>query len=169
MATIVELSATEATTYLSDLVDVLRDAVDNGSSVGFLPPLSEKDAGAYWLRVIETIGKTRVLLAAKQDNAVVGVVMLEFASMPNGRHRAEVQKLLVHSKARRQGIATALMSEIENAARQHSKSLLVLDTCRGYSAEQLYKKLGWREAGEIPKFALEPDGFCDTVIFYKQL
>jgi GNAT superfamily N-acetyltransferase len=51
--------------------------------------------------------------------------------MPNASHRAEVQKLLVLRSWRRQGIGLALMTAIEQAARQTGRSLLVLDTRLG--------------------------------------
>jgi RimJ/RimL family protein N-acetyltransferase len=48
--------------------------------------------------------------------------------------------------------------------------LLLLDTCKGSAAERLYTSLGWRRVGEVPQFALNPDGsWCDTVFFYKRI
>jgi len=167
--TIERLSAAQARAVLPELAEVLQDAVHNGASVSFLPPLELEEAARFWEKVVQGIENgTRVLLVARK-NRLVGTVMLEFATMPNGLHRAEVQKLLVHTSARRQGIAQKLLGKMEKAAREAGKTLLVLDTCRGYEAERLYRRLGWREVGVIPKFAKEPQGYCDTVIFYKPL
>ncbi|MDC3945694.1 GNAT family N-acetyltransferase, partial [Pseudomonas aeruginosa] len=50
------------------------------------------------------------------------------------------------------------------------KSLLVLDTVSGSGAERLYLKVGWTRVGEIPDYALMPDGaLCPTTYFYKRL
>jgi hypothetical protein len=47
---------------------------------------------------------------------------------------------------------------------------LVLDTRLGNSAEQLYRKLQYREAGIIPSYARSAEGTLDaTIIFYKLL
>jgi GNAT superfamily N-acetyltransferase len=165
-----QLSAAEAGRLLPQLFALLKNAVDNGASVSFLPPLSGAEGTRFWQKVSGGIeGGQRVVLVAKQTGQVVGTVQLELSQTPNGLHRAEVQKLLVHTEARGQGIATALMEEVERIAKAIGRTLLYLDTCKGHSAEPLYRKLGWTEAGVIPGFARVPEGFCDTVLFYKQL
>jgi hypothetical protein len=48
--------------------------------------------------------------------------------------------------------------------------LLTLDTRADDAGDALYRRLGWREAGRIPGFALNADGTpCDTLFFYKQI
>jgi GNAT superfamily N-acetyltransferase len=113
----------------------------------------------------------RIVLAALEGERVIGCVHLVLAGQPNGLHRADVQKVLVHSDMRRQGIATRLMSAIEATARTEQRSLLVLDTERGSGAEIFYERIGYLRVGVIPKFALNFDGsvLIDTVVFYKQL
>jgi ribosomal protein S18 acetylase RimI-like enzyme len=89
---------------------------------------------------------------------------------PNQPHRADIAKLLVHRSARNQGVAALLMQQVEEASRQASKTLLVLDTVTGDAAERLYTRLGWTRVGVIPDYALYPDGrLCATTVFYKQL
>ena len=111
----------------------------------------------------------REVLLAAWDNAVLaGTVMLEFASSPNQPHRAEVQKLLVHPDARRAGVARALMTRLEIEATRGGRTLLTLDTRAGDAAEQLYRAMGWHEAGRIPGYALNADRTpCDTIFFWK--
>ena len=49
------------------------------------------------------------------------------------------------------------------------RTLLVLDTASG-DAERLYARHGWQRCGEIPGYALFPDGRpCATTIFFKPL
>ena len=101
---------------------------------------------------------------------ITGTVQLRPAPMPNQPHRADIAKLLVHRRARRQGLGRMLMQEIERRARSAGFTLLVLDTKRGDAAESLYRNAGWTEVGVIPGYALNPDGtMCDTVVFYKEL
>ena len=79
-------------------------------------------------------------------------------------------KLLVHEKARRKGAAMALMEELEVQARARGISVLVLDTSTGSGAETFYQRAGWQIVGEIPRYALMPDGaMTATSVFYKFL
>jgi len=97
-------------------------------------------------------------------------VQLSLGQKENGRHRAEVQKLLVHTRYRNRGLGRRLMDAIESEARQRDLTLLVLDTIAGELAEQLYLKLGYVRVGEIPNYASFPDGrLWTTVIFYEEL
>jgi ribosomal protein S18 acetylase RimI-like enzyme len=168
---IARLDAEQATQVLPDLIALLRDAVDGGASIGFLPPLSAQEAEAYWREVIDALKKPyRIMLIARSDGAVAGTVQLNLESRANGRHRAEVMKLIVHSAQRRRGIAQALMQAIEAEARKAKRTTLVLDTRAGDAAEPLYLKLSWIAAGKIPRYAANADGSVDpTVIMYKLL
>lgn len=170
--TIQRLSAPEILAYKDSLVELLRDAVDNGSSVNFLAPLDLGIAAAFWEKVAGYVeADERVVIAALDGDQVVGSTQLVLATQQNGQHRAEVQKVFVHTSARRQGIATRLVAAIEDEARAIGRHLLVLDTERGSDAERLYERVGYTRAGVIPQFALNYDGskLIDTVLFYKLL
>jgi acetyltransferase len=111
-----------------------------------------------------------MLVATTAQGEVAGSVQLALGQKGNGRHRAEVQKLLVHSRHRNQGLGRRLMDEIEIEAQQRGISVLVLDTIEGELAEQFYLKLGYVRVGEIPNYARFPDGrLWATVIFYREL
>jgi acetyltransferase len=88
---------------------------------------------------------------------------------PNARHRAEVTKVMVHTKTRRQGIGRALMRVVEAEARRRGRTTLVLDTRRGDHAERLYAGAGWTLAGLIPKYARSANGRLDASAFYYKL
>lgn len=88
----------------------------------------------------------------------------------NQPHRADVAKMLVHRKARRQGLAQRLLAAVEEAARAAEKTVLVLDTATGSDAERLYQRAGWQRVGMVPDYALMPDGaMCGTTFFYKRV
>src|SRR5262249_38253198 len=91
------VSAERAREVLGDLVRLLQDAVADGASIGFLAPLSDEEAGAYWRGVADDIasGSRVLLLAWTAPGAAAGSVQLELAARPNATHRAEVQKLMV--------------------------------------------------------------------------
>ena len=96
--------------------------------------------------------------------------MLIPAWSPNQPHRADISKLLVARRARRRGVAEALMAEAEVAARALGRTLLMLDTVEASDAERLYRRLGWTAYGVVPDFALLPDGRpWGCTFFYKAL
>lgn len=170
MCEIRTLSAQQLDEYLDSLIALLQDTVESGASVGFVPPVPESDARAYWAGVRNAVAAgSRIVVAAVEDG-VLGSVQLDLAGMPNARHRAEVMKLMVHRAARRRGIGKALMLALEDAARRANRRLLVLDTRPGDPAEQLYLALGYARAGVIPHYALSARGTLDpTVYMYREL
>lgn len=156
---------------IPDLAVILADAVAGGASVGFLTPFSPDDAATWWQGIERDVVRGDVVVVvARLERRVVGTAQLRLAKLPNALHRAEVAKVLVHRSARRQGVATALMREIERIALTEARTLLVLDTIAGSEAEPLYTKLGWTRVAEIPRYAGMPDGeLRPTVIFYRDL
>ena len=152
---------------IEGLALLLLDATAAGASVGFLDSTTLEFAKEWWRQSIANAG---IVLVARDEEGIAGTVQLRPASMPNQRHRADVAKLLVHRRARRQGLGAMLMEEIELRARSAGFTLLTLDTKRGDAAESLYRRAGWSEVGVIPGYAQNPDGsMCDTVVFYKEL
>jgi ribosomal protein S18 acetylase RimI-like enzyme len=156
---------------LPALVALLRDAVEGGASIGFLLPLTEADAIQYWQDVVTALrGLHRILLVVRIDQNIAGTVQLDLASRPNGIHRAEVAKLMVHTAYRKQGVGRALMHAIEKEAQLAGRTTLVLDTREGDPSEHLYTKLGYVRAGIIPEYARSTDGSLHTtVLMYKLL
>lgn len=171
MHTIEQLSREQALAILPKLAELLQDTVNNGSSVGFIPPQASQTAEAYWLATLAEVARgERILLASREGGEVTGTVQLALVMKENGLHRAEVQKLLVHTGFRRRGIARSLMKAIEAAAMRAGRTLLVLDTEQGSPAESLYESCGYTRAGVIPQYARSAEGsFISTVIFYRLL
>lgn len=148
---------------------VLLDCVEGGASVGFMQPLTPDQAFAFWQRVAAGVAAgERALLVARDGVGIVGTVQLVLDQPDNQVHRADLCKMLVHRRGRRQGLGAALMQGAEDMARACGKKLLVLDTATGSDAERLYARLGWSRVGGIPNYAHWPDGgLCGTTIFYK--
>jgi acetyltransferase len=171
---VARLAATEARAHLPQLHELLRDAVDSGASVGFLPPLPADEAEAYWQDVVAAIDAGhRVLLVAHEPGAgheLLGTVQLDLATRPNALLRAEVSKLLVHTRARRRGVARQLLEALEREAQQLGRSTLVLDTRHGDAAEVLYQNMGYQFVGAIPAYFINHDGQPHaTAMYYKLL
>jgi GNAT superfamily N-acetyltransferase len=156
---------------IEQLADVLIDCVEGGASVSFMHPLSRERAVAFWRRVAQGVAaRERALLVAEDAHGLCGTVQLVLEQPENQPHRADVAKMLVHRRARRQGLGAALMKAVEATARECGKTLLVLDTVTGGDAERLYARLGWERVGVIPGYALMPQGDpCGTTVFYRNL
>ncbi len=156
---------------VQQLADVLIDCVEGGASVSFMLPLTRERALAFWHRVARDVAAgARALLVAEDALGICGTVQLVFDLPENQPHRGDLAKMLVHHRARRQGLGAALMRAAEDAARESGKTLLVLDAVTGGDAERLYARLGWVKVGVIPDYALMPDGApCDTTVFYRDL
>jgi GNAT superfamily N-acetyltransferase len=171
MVEIRELSAEEGREHQKALAEVLWDCVEGGASVSFMSPFSRADAENFFDTVLNEVEKgNRILLAAFYETKLVGTVQMITATPPNQPHRADIAKLLVSQAARSQGVGSRLMEAVEETARRVGKTLLVLDTVTGGSAEKLYARLGWTRVGVIPNYALFPNGqFCDTTVFFKQI
>lgn len=172
MITIEELSGDGIRAAADDLARVLQDCVAHGASVGFLPPFIVADARRFWLDVAaQADAGARTLFAARDDTGMVcGTVQLALAMPANGAHRAEVNKMLVHTGHRRQGVGQRLLQAAEARARALRRTLLVLDTWVGSGAQHLYAGLGYRTAGDIPGYAILEDGRLGaTRVMYKVL
>ena len=164
------LTLENTTQLLPKLASLLQDAVASGASIGFLQPLTHDDAVNYWREVVIALkGAHRILLIAEIDNAIIGTVQLDMANRPNGSHRAEVAKLMVHTSHRGQGVGQALMNAIEAEAKLAGRTTLILDTREGDPSERLYSKLGYTRAGTIPEYARSTDGSLHTTVFMYKL
>jgi GNAT superfamily N-acetyltransferase len=154
-------------TYVDELADVLFDCVDGGASVGYMAPFTREDARAAMSGFFD--GR-RIVLGAFDGRELVGTAQLVPSPMPNQPHRADVAKVLVRRAARGRGVASALMTHLEDEARARGFTVLVLDTVTDSDAYRLYTHLGWQRVGPIPNYALTPDGApCETTFFYKEL
>lgn len=153
------------------LSEVLMDCVAGGASVGFMQPLTRDRCTAFWRRVAEGVARgERAILVAEDAHGICGTVQLVLDLPENQPHRADLVKMLVHRRARKQGLGAALMRSAEDVARACGRTLLVLDAVTDGDAARLYKRLGWVRVGDIPSYALFPEGgLCSTTYYYREL
>jgi GNAT superfamily N-acetyltransferase len=163
------LTDVDSPAVADELGEVLADCVAGGASVGFLAPFGRDEARRWWAEALPD--PDAVTWVAREDGGrIVGVVRLVLARQPNGTHRAEVVKLLVHRDARGRGCAARLMAALEDGARGLGRTVLTLDTQTGSPAESLYLRRGWRHVGVIEDYALTTDGvLAPTTIMAKHL
>ena len=156
---------------IEGLSDVLIDCVEGGASVSFMLPMSRAKADAFWRSTAASVARGERVVLAAEDAAgtIVGTAQVILAQPENQPHRGDLAKILVHRRTRRRGVGAALLVAAERSALSAGKTLLVLDTASD-DAERLYVRQGWQRCGEIPNYALWPDGRpCATTFFYKFL
>ena len=149
------------------LSELLIEAVANGGSVSFMDPLPPETAGKFWENALAAAARgERIILGAYDGNVLVGTLTLVLDLAQNQPHRAELVKMITRVSHRNRGIATALLRECERLARGRSRTLLVLDTASDGGAAPLYESVGFKLAGEIPDYALKPQGGLTGTKFY---
>ena len=153
------------------LTDLLIDCVEGGASVSFMLPLSRARADAFWQRVGDDVAASRrALVIAEDAHGLCGTVQLILDLPENQPHRADLAKMLVHRRTRRQGLGAALLRAAEAVALECGRTVLVLDAVTGGDGARLYERMGWVKVGDVPDFALFPNGgFCGTTYYYKRL
>jgi GNAT superfamily N-acetyltransferase len=157
---------------IQGLSDLLIDVVEGGASVGFMLPLSRARAEAYWRAVCESaaLGERVLLVAEDAQGTITGTVQVLLNQPENQPHRGDIAKMQVHRRARHRGLGAALLAAAEREALEAGKTLLVLDTVTDSDGQRLFARAGWQRCGEIPDYALWPDGrLCATTIFFKKL
>ncbi|MGX7707615.1 N-acetyltransferase family protein [Methylobacterium sp. Gmos1] len=166
MTQIDHLSPAAAEAALPELAALLHACVLDGASIGFVLPFTLPEAEAFWrdgLPVLES--GARRLLVARQGGRILGSAQVGLATPPNGRHRAEITKVLVHPDARRRGLGRALMLAAEAVARAEGRTLLILDTRSDDAGEALYRALGYEVTGVVPGYACSPHGVPEACTF----
>ncbi|MDQ1708699.1 MAG: hypothetical protein QOG49_84 [Frankiaceae bacterium] len=158
------LDGEPAAAVIDDLAAVLVDCVAGGASVGFLDPLELDVAREWWQRTLRD-AYALTWVARDDSGRVVGCVRLLPSGYPNGKHRAEVAKLLVHRAARGRGVSSALMRQLEAGALERGRWLLLLDTQTDSHAERLYQRWGWQRLGVLDDHAYTPDGVLAPTTF----
>jgi GNAT superfamily N-acetyltransferase len=155
----------------SALAEVTKDCVDGGASIGFMQPFTRERGIAFWKKVgADVAAGRRALLVAEDEQGICGTVQLIFDLPENQPHRADLAKMQVHRRVRRHGVGAALLGAAEQAARESGRTLLVLDAVTDGDAARLYERLGWVRVGDIPEYALFPEGgYCSTTVFYRRL
>ncbi|WP_406186534.1 GNAT family N-acetyltransferase [Streptomyces sp. NBC_01006] len=93
------------------------------------PVIARLDAArpaAWWDSLAPAVedGSLALWVSRTGEGRLDGTVSWYRESQPNGRHRAELRKLMVHPEARGRGTARALLTEAEQAAaRPHPTTL----------------------------------------------
>lgn len=164
------LTRADAHWYVNALTDLLLDGVHAGASLGHLLPLSRQQAGCDWEAVQQALSDTELLWIARRGERLLGCVRLRLMAAASECHRATIERLVVHSTHRRQGIATALLAAVEREAAERALRLFVADVETDSAALRALCRLGWQAAGTVPGYLVAPDGTPrDAARLFKRL
>lgn len=168
---IMMLTAATLPVHRSQLAELLMDTMAHNALTHYQPILNREEAASYFHSLRDELAKgERLLWVAVDQNGVVASIQLEICTRPGGHHRAEIQHLLVHSRARRRGVGKRLLAALEQEAMRRERGLLHLDTLAGTTAEAFYRAQGYSCLGEIPDYTCLTEGdYCPAVIYYKRL
>ena len=131
------------------LLQMFADAFEEpGTYLGAIP------SSAYFQNLLAK--EQVIVLAALADEAVVGgLVAYEFEKLEQERSEIYIYDLPVATTHRRQGIATALIGEVQQIAVASGAHVIFVQADQGDDpAIALYESLGLRE--EVLHFDIEP-------------
>ena len=164
---IVELAAGDVEAAAEELAQLLLDAHASGMALGLAAPLDRARAAASWRTTAALLDPDdRVMLGARLDGALVGVVQIVRAPAENGAHRAEIVRFAVRDGMRGRGVGRTLLEAAVERARTMGVSLLWLSTHADTDSDRIYGNLGWTRMGTMPGYSLRPDGVAVASAFY---
>ena len=157
----------------SDLEGCLKhinSLVREKAYIGMQKRKTLKEEKEWMKEALKTLKKGSIVhLLVTIDGEVVGSAGLERSPLDANRHVAKVGLGL--SKGRGLGVGTRVMRTLERIARKHFKSRILQLTCyeRNKPAMGLYKKMGFKKTGVIPKGCNYYGKYMDEVIMVKEL
>jgi GNAT superfamily N-acetyltransferase len=168
MSTDVTVAPELTTTLQRDVVALWVLVTNAGGSVGFLPPTTAAEVRPIANQMFREIASgAQHLLVARDDDDLLGWVVLEMNAIPLVRHWAWFKRLMVLPSLQGRGVGR----ELHAAAIEHAQSLgleqLYL-TCRsGTGLAEYYTRLGWEQVGVMPHNLRLGDGSYRDEIYMR--
>lgn len=100
------------------------------------------DIEHYGARLRWTATETRIV--ALDGTKIVGSLKLNIK-----RGVCTVETIIVAHDRQGEGVGTALMQNAESFAKRHGTHKMQLETGKGWKAEKLYKKLGYKKIADL--------------------
>jgi GNAT superfamily N-acetyltransferase len=135
------------------LIDCWITVSNAGGAVGFLPPADGAQISSVVAELIAGLDPRRSRLLLALDGAVLaGWLGIQRELNPLVAHWGTVGRLQTHPAFRGQGIASALMTQAREVAREEmGLEQLHLALRDGTGLERFYGRLGWQVVGRWPQ------------------
>jgi len=168
---IVLLNAATLPVYRQELAHLLNDAIAQGAALGFPHEVAQQEAEDFFHDLRPAMSTNQLLLwIARDEHGLVGTVQLDLTPAATSQQEGTVSTLLVHAKARRQGVGKLLMRELEKTAFNLRKGVLSLDIEAGTPAEAFYRAQGYSCSGKRPTQYTSSSSHPDReMVYYKRL
>lgn len=133
---IVRFSSSEHDKFLPAIIQMHIDCIESdGALLRFHPPFTlekRQRMETFWkARLSQTSTGHRITLIAltssdgKREADVAGIVELGMTEADTGPFRGDLEMLMVSPKCRRRGLASQLIDELEEIAKEEKRALLV--------------------------------------------
>jgi dUTP pyrophosphatase len=153
------------------LVELWTTVSNAGGAVGFLPPVTDADVRPVAERSFERVAAGHDDLAVTwHGEEPVGLGFLSANEWPLYGHWALIRRLQRHPERRGLGIGSALLAELEAAARDRGYERLVLTVRGGTGREGFYLAHGFGIEARLPRrIRLAPEDVREELVMSKVL
>ncbi|MGW1375955.1 N-acetyltransferase family protein [Streptomyces sp. NPDC002446] len=133
---------------------ILADLVHAGAPLGWVEPPGADEVAELMDRVLRAArAGDGALRAAYLDRRLVGLGYWLRHALPTNRQHADLDKVAVAAKAHGRGVGRALTCALVADAREAKIEVLTLEArADNARALALYRSLGFREYGRLPRF-----------------
>jgi RimJ/RimL family protein N-acetyltransferase len=155
---------------LDDLLYNINSLVDEGADIG-IDEKQTRESEIEWLTkelALQENGK-QIILAAEVDGAVVAT-----SSVQRYNHRSEAHKgtlgIAIRSGYRNIGIGTEMIKLLIEESRNAGLRILLLAVFEtNKMARHVYEKIGFKEAGRVPKGIFRNGKYIDDLTMFLDL
>lgn len=157
--------------FQQQVVSLLRDLVAAGAALGWVHPPAADEVSELMSEVARSASVgDGCLVSAWTEDRLAGMGYWSRYVRPTHRPHADVEKVAVATAFQGRGVGRGLMTELIEGARAADIEVLTLDF-RGDNerAAGLYKSLGFREYGRLPRFVAVGDRRFDKVLYMLDL
>jgi ribosomal protein S18 acetylase RimI-like enzyme len=152
----------------AEIHTVVHDVVAAGGAVGYHEPPTRERVDVWLDGVLKQArDNDAAFVTAQVDGVVRAVGLWRRGSTAVFGHRAEIQQIMAHPRARGLGLGKLVVQALVDHAREAGIEIVMLGT-RGnnHGAIELYESLGFRECGRMPNaIAVDNERWDDVWMF----
>ncbi|MFC3896246.1 GNAT family N-acetyltransferase [Lentzea rhizosphaerae] len=155
----------------SEIHTVVHDVVASGGAVGYHEPPTLERISLWLDGVLKQVRDHDAAFAtATVDGVVRAVGLWRRGGTAVFQHRAEIQQIMAHPRARGLGLGKLVVAGLIDRAREAGIEIVMLGV-RGnnHGAIELYESLGFREYGRMPNAIAVGNERWDAVDMYLPL